>query len=304
MVLITGASGNNGIALIRRLRTTGLTMRAMVRRQQDYLREILPGVEFVTGDFDDPASLRRALSGVRSAFLATNSSERVEEQQLGFVGAARAAGVRHIVYLSQLQASRDSPVRFLRYHAAVEDAIAGSGMAFTHLRPNLFMQGLLGLRSTIAGEGRFYAPAGNSRVSIVNVRDIADVAAAALMDRRHEGKICDITGPEALTHAEMAGRLSEALHRDITFVDIPEAAMRDVFNGLGVPEWQAEGLLEDYAHYRRGEASAISGTVGEVTGHPARPFSDFARDYRQAFRSEPNASTARTNASPARSPWF
>jgi uncharacterized protein YbjT (DUF2867 family) len=304
MILITGASGNNGIALIRRLRTTGLTIRAMVRRQQDYLREILPGFEFVTGDFDDPASLRRAVSGIRSVFLVTNSSERVEEQQLSFVREARAAGVRHIVYLSQLHASRDSGVRFLRYHAVVEDAIIQSGMAFTHLRPNLFMQGLLGLRFTIAGEGRFYTPAGDSRVSVVDVRDIADVAAAALMDGRHEGNIYDITGPEALTHAEMAGRLSEALQREITFVDIPEAAMRDVLGGLGVPEWQAEGLLEDYAHYRRGGASAISGTVEEVTGHPTRTFAEFARDYRQAFRSGTNASTARTNASPARSPRF
>lgn len=304
MVLITGASGNNGIALIRRLRTSGLTIRAMVRRQQDYLREMLPGVEFVIADFDDPAGLRRALTGVRSTFLVTNSSERVEEQQLGFVGAARAAGVRHIVYLSQLHASRDSPVRFLRYHAVVEDAIVNSGMAFTHLRPNLFMQGLLSSRSTIAGEGRFYAPAGDSRVSIVDVRDIADVAAAALTERRHEGKIYDITGPEALTHAQIAGRLSEALNRDIAFVDIPDAGMRTVLKGLGMPAWQADGLLEDYAHYRRGEACAISGTVGEVTGHPARTFADFARDYRQAFRPDANASTARTSASPARSPWF
>jgi uncharacterized protein YbjT (DUF2867 family) len=275
----------------------------MVRRQLDYLRETLPGVEFVTGDFDDPASLRRALSGIHRAFLVTNSSERVEEQQLSFVREARAAGVRHIVYLSQLHASRDSPVRFLRYHAVVEDAIIQSGMAFTHLRPNLFMQGLLGLRSTIAGEGRFYAPAGDSRVSVVDVRDIADIAAAALMDGGHEGKIHDITGHEALTHAEMAGRLSEALQREITFVDIPEAAMRDVLGCLGMPEWQAEGLLEDYAHYRRGEASAISGTVEEVTGHPTRTFAQFARDYHQAFRSGPNASTAKSSASPARSPW-
>jgi uncharacterized protein YbjT (DUF2867 family) len=305
MVLITGASGNSGIALIRCLRHSGLTMRAMVRRPQDFLRETLPGVEFVNADFDDFISLRSALSGIRGAFLVTNSSEDVEEQQLRFVRAAQAAGVRHIVYLSQLHASRESPVRFLRYHAVVEDAIVASGIAFTHLRPNLFMQGLLSSRSSIAGDGRFYAPAGNARVSIVDLRDIADVAAAALSDRRHEGRIYDITGPESLTHTDIAGRLSEALNRDVTFVDVPEASWRDVLlNSPGVPKWQADGLIEDYAHYRRGEAAAISGTVEEVTGHRARSFTDFARDYLQAFRSEPNASTARTNVSPARSPSF
>jgi uncharacterized protein YbjT (DUF2867 family) len=141
-------------------------------------------------------------------------------------------------------------------------------------------------------------------VSIVDLRDIADAAAAALSDRRHEGKIYDITGPESLTHAEIARLLSAELNRNITFVDTPEASMRDALRGLGMPDWQAEGLIEDYAHYRRGEASAISGTVEEVTGHRARSFAEFARDYHQAFQSEPNASMARTNASPALSPWF
>jgi uncharacterized protein YbjT (DUF2867 family) len=102
----------------------------------------------------------------------------------------------------------------------VEEAISSSGMGFTHLRPNLYMQGLLGFRSSIQSEGRIYAPAGDARVSIVDVRDIAAVAAAALTQSGHEGKVYDITGPEALTHAEMASLLSEALGRQITFVDI------------------------------------------------------------------------------------
>ena len=112
----------------------------------------------------------------------TNSSERAEEQQLRFVEIARVAGLRHIVYLSQLHAAKNSPVRFLRYHAVVEEAIS-SGMAFTNLRPNLYMQGLLGFRSSIISEGRFYAPAADARISIVDVRDIAAVAAAALTEK-------------------------------------------------------------------------------------------------------------------------
>lgn len=123
----------------------------------------------------------------------TNSSERAEAQQLSFVEQARAAGVRHIVYLSQLDAAANSVVRFLRYHAVVEEAISSSGIAFTHLRPNLYMQGLLGFRSSITSEGRFFAPVGNARVSIVDVRDIAAVAVAALTQNRHEGKTYDIT---------------------------------------------------------------------------------------------------------------
>src|SRR6516162_10426603 len=199
MILVTGATGNNGIELIKRLSSLGAAVRGMVRKQHDRGSGTLPGVEFMTGDFDDPGSIRRALEGIQRAFLVTNSSERAEAQQLGFVETARAVGLRRIVYLSQLHAARDSPVRFLRYHAVVEDAISSSGMAYTHVRPNLYMQGLLAFRASIASEGRFFAPAGEARVSIVDVRDIAALATAALTGNSHEGKVYDVTGPEALT---------------------------------------------------------------------------------------------------------
>ena len=90
-----------------------------------------------------------------------------------FVSLARESGVKHIVYLSQLHASLESPLRFLRYHAAVEEAIRTSGMTYTNLRPNLYMQGLLMIGKSIALEGRFFASAGDAMVSAVDVRDVA-----------------------------------------------------------------------------------------------------------------------------------
>jgi uncharacterized protein YbjT (DUF2867 family) len=284
MILVTGATGKNGAEIIRRLSGRKERVRAMVRRQNGMLRAT-PNValEYVEADFDDPASLRKALSGVQRAFLVTNSSEHVEERQLRFVGLAREAGVKHIVYLSQLHAASDSPLRFLRYHAAVEEALRTSGMSYTNLRPNLYMQGLLMIGRSIATEGRFFAPAGDSRVSVVDVRDIAAAAVVALTKSGHEGKTYDITGPEALTHAEMAAQLSEALHRPVAFIDVPEREFREALRGFHMPDWQADGLIEDYAHYRRGEAANISSAVQEVTGESPRPFTAFARDYKSAF---------------------
>lgn len=282
MILVTGATGSNGIELVSLLSRAGVPVRAMVRRRRG---GALPGVQFVQGDFDNRASLQRALEGVDRAFLVTNSSERTETQQLGFVEAARAAGTHQIVYLSQLRAAKDSPVRFLRYHAVVEQAIAASGMQYTILRPNLYMQALLAFRSAILSEGRFFAPINAAQVSTVDVRDIAAVAAAALTTSGHCAKTYDITGPEALTHAEMAAQLSHELGRRILFTNIPETAMRQALSSWHMPEWQAEGLIEDYAHYRRGEAADVSTAVQDVTGAPARPFANFARDYRRAFSS-------------------
>ena len=120
-------------------------------------------------------------------------------------------------------------------------------------------------------------------MSVVDVRDNAAAAAAALTEPGHEGRIYDLTGPEALTHAEMAASLSDAVGRPIAFVDVPPEAMRSALLGAGLPPWQADGLIEDYAHYRRGEASAVAPGVRDATGGPPRAFSAFARDYASAF---------------------
>jgi uncharacterized protein YbjT (DUF2867 family) len=283
MILVTGAGGTNGREIVKRLSQMGAPVRAMLHKPPEGAQNGLPGVEFVIADFNDATTIRQALQGIDRAFLVTNSSERVESQQLGFVDAARAAGVRQIVYLSQLHADRNSPVRFLRYHAVVEDAIRASGITFAHLRPNLYMQALLGFRPSIISDGRFFAPVGDARVSIVDVRDIAAVAVAALTESGHEGKTYNITGPEAVTHTEIGAQLSEALGKHITFVDIAETTMREGLLRFGFPAWQADGLVEDYGHYRRGEAACISTGVDDVTGVAPRTFREFAADYKEKF---------------------
>ncbi|AKU92465.1 SDR family oxidoreductase [Vulgatibacter incomptus] len=283
-ILISGATGNVGSELAKALVRKGVPFRAMVRGDEGScsLRS-LPGVEVVSGDFDDSESMARALRGVERAFLLSPSTERAEARQLAFVEAAKRSGVLHVVKLSQWAADAASPVRFLRYHAAVEAALRASGMAFTVLRPNLFMQGLLGFRRSIASEGRFFAAAGDARISLIDVRDIAALAAEVLTGAGHEGKIYQLTGPEAMTHAEIAAQLSTALGRAITFVDVPSEAMRGALAGAGIPPWQVDGLIEDYAHYRRDEAREVTATVQAVTGHPSRAFSTFAADYAAAF---------------------
>ena len=284
MILITGATGNVGTELARLLSTQGVPFRTMVRSPEAAQKiEALAGAELVAGDFSAPEIVARALTGIERAFLLTPSSEQAEAQQSSFVDTARRVGVRHVIKLSQWAADASSPVRFLRYHAVIEQAIRSSGLAFTFLRPNLFMQGLLGFRDSIVREGRFYAAAGEARISAVDVRDIAAVAAEALTGPGHEGHTYDITGPEALSHAEMADRLSTALGRHIEYIDAPSADMRQALLGVGFPTWQADGLIEDYEHYRRGEASDVTSTVQEITGQAARSFAQFARDYAPAF---------------------
>ena len=173
-------------------------------------------------------------------------------------------------------------MRFLRYHAAVERHIRDLGTGYTFLRPNLFFQGLLAFAGTIAADGRFFAPIGDATISAVDVRDIAAVAAAALIEAGHVGSTYTVTGPAPVMHADIAAALTSALGRDITFVDVPPDAFAESLQGI-LPPWQIQGLLEDYAHYRRGEAASVSPAVAEITGRPPTDVMLFARDYAQAF---------------------
>jgi uncharacterized protein YbjT (DUF2867 family) len=255
----------------------------MVRGQPDGARRRDTSATFVVANFDDSRSLERALEGVTHAYLVSPSSPEAEAQQVRFAEMAAAAGVRHLVKLSQLAADEASPVRFLRYHAAVERRIRELGIGFTFLRPNLYFQGLLAFQSMIAKDGRFVAPIGEARVSAVDVRDIAAVAAIALTEQGHEGKTYTITGPAAVTHTEMAGAIAEAIGRPVAFVDVPPQAFAGALRAAGVPPWQVDGLIEDYAHYARGEGAAISPDVRVVTGVEPHDVRTFAKNYARAF---------------------
>jgi uncharacterized protein YbjT (DUF2867 family) len=300
IVLVTGATGNTGEAVVDALVRRDVPVRAMVRTEAD--RGKLPdGVQAVIADFDDPASIAAALAGVGRAYLVTPSSERAEEQQRRFASLAAKGGTRQLVVLSQLSADEHSPVRFLRYHAAVEQHVRGLGIPYTFLRPNLFFQGLLAFARPIAAEGRFYAPIGDARVSAVDVRDIGTVAAVTLTEPGHESATYTLTGPAAITHAQIAEALTGALGRQVTFVDVTPSAFAGSLRGI-LPPWQVDGLLEDYAHYRRGEAAAVSSAITEITGTPPRDVTRFAREYAPAFSdlSDPLRSWRHDRPSPCR----
>jgi uncharacterized protein YbjT (DUF2867 family) len=277
-LLITGVTGTTGGATAAALSARGVRYRAVTRRPELITD---PAAEAVAAEFDDAETLRRALDGVRAAYLVSPSTEKAEAQQRRFIDVARAVGVEHIVLLSQFAARADSPVRFLRYHAAVEEHLSASGIGGTSLRPNLFMQGLLAMAVPIAVDGTLPAPIGDAAVSVIDARDIGEVAAEALTATEPLGTLT-LTGPESLGHAAIAAALTRALGRPVRFIDVAPDAFAAALAGV-VPAWQLDGLVEDYAHYAAGEARAVTTAVPDVLGRPARDIDAFARDYAAAF---------------------
>jgi uncharacterized protein YbjT (DUF2867 family) len=283
-ILISGATGNVGTQLVKRLAALNISFKALVRNNDNSeLLKSLPQAEIIIGDLADESALVEAMQGIEKAFLLTNSSEQAEQLQLNFVHAAHRAGVKHIIKLSQFAADENSPVRFLRYHAKVENKIKELELNYTFLRPNLYMQGLIAFKDYIKNDGNFYASVGNAAVSAVDIRDIAAVAAKALTETGHENKIYTITGKEAITHDQMAEIFSRVLDREIRFIDVAPDQMEVAVKAAGFPEWQVGGLIEDYAHYARGEAAAVYNTVRDVTNVDPIGFEQFVNDYKELF---------------------
>ena len=276
-ILVTGATGTVGSAIVPALQARGAHVRAMSRERRD-----IPGASSVPADLRDPASLAAAATGATGLFLNSPSTPDAADLQRRFADIAQAAGVQRLVLLSQYAANVDSPVRFLRWHAEVEQHVRGLDIEVTVLRPNLYMQSLLAFA---ARTGVLAAPIGDAAVSAIDTRDIADVAAAVLTEDGHAGATYTLTGPSALTHAEIASALSTGSGRDIAFAPVTSGQFATALEGF-VPQWQLDGLLEDYAHYDRAEASAVHTTVADLLGRPARGIEDFARDHAQALAAD------------------
>lgn len=292
MILVTGATGTNGIEIVKLLSRSGVPCRALVRNpQKANLLSDLRGVEIVQGDLARPESLAPTLEGVDKALLCSSAGPELPEVQGNFVHAAKRVGVRHVVKFSGMGADIHSEWRFARWHGEAEKRLEDSGLAFTHLQPNQFMQVYLRFQPTIASQGKFYAASKDSKVSPVDVRDIAAVAVTVLTGYGHEGKKYVITGPEALTYADVANRLSAAIGKHVTYVDIPPEAAKKALLDKGAPEWFAQGQDEQFRFRWQNRQSAVTSVVTDLAKKKPISFDQFARDHAAFFRGD-QAATA------------
>jgi uncharacterized protein YbjT (DUF2867 family) len=185
-----------------------------------------------------------ALQGCEAFFSLTPLVENMVEAGIKAIEAAKAAGVRKIVRSSAQGAGPEAAIQLGRMHYAVEKAVEDSGISFTVLRPTNFMQNYLnfGTPQTIQGQGAFYAPLGDAKLSPIDTRDISAVAAKVLIESGHEGKRYELTGSESLSSAEIAELFSKALGRKISYVDISEEKAREAMAANGVPAWLVKVL--------------------------------------------------------------
>lgn len=290
-VLVTGATGTVGSSVVSGLLDRGTGVRALVRDAQRARAVLDPTVEIVvlpstTGTPDAaPHALHAALEDVDAVFLACGNTPGQVPFERAVVRAAGAGGAGRLVKLSGPDPRPDSPVLVERWHAAIERTLALADLRWAVLRPCTFMTNLLWLAGAVASSGVLPVPAAGARVAFVDPYDVAAVAVELLVrEELPDGEVHPVTGPAAVSYAEVAAALSAATGTDVTYVPVSEDQARAHLLGTGMDPGLVELVLAVYARQRDGALAGVSSTVRDVTGREPRGISSFTQDHRDAFR--------------------
>lgn len=283
MILLTGATGKTGGETAKALAAKGVKIRALVRNAEKAASLKAAGIELAIGDASDAASVQKALADVdRLLVLLPNSQQQLDlEKQL--VDQAKKAGVRHIVKMSSMEAMASATTPIPKIHWASEEHIRKSGLAWTMVKPNFFMQNLLASARSIKENGSFSLPMGTGKTAMSDTRDIGAVTAEALSGKGHEGKSYEITGPQLLTFGQVAERFSEVLGRKINYVAADPAAYLEILKRVLPNEWHANAVSQLFAQIAEGGLNHTTDVFKKLMGREPISLTQFLRDHIGAF---------------------
>lgn len=289
VILVTGATGQVGYHLMEELADVGAEATAMVRVEAKAAD--LPGSpQHVVASLDDPPAAE-VLQAFDRVFLLSPAHESQVELETIFIDALVAAGHRPRVVKIAVDGFQDPgcDVRFMRTHRQIAVHLDATGLPATYLAPNLFMENLLEAADTIRDQGTIFAPAAQGRTGFVAASDVARVAARILTDdgSRHEDQTYVLTGPEALSYADVAARVSAVFARQVDYDDLAEAQAKEQMQASGLSPWQVDGNLELFDWIRHGGTDSVTSTVRDLTGDDPQTIEDWLSEMRAAFVGRP-----------------
>jgi len=282
MILVTGATGKVGSAVLEQLVEAGHKVRALVRDPAK-LGELGGKVEVIKGDLSKPETLDAAFSGVDKAFVLCAGGD-LPKLAGNAADAAKKAGVKHVVFLSSASVKSDHETQIGRWHREAEAKIKASGLAWTMIQPGAFASNALFWVGSIKAQGAVFSPTGDGKTTPIDPRDIAAVAVKVLTSPGHEGKEYVLSGPESLSAAEQVAKISAAIGRPLTFVDVTEDQAREGLEKAGFPPVFIRAMLEISALVKAGHAMESTPTVEELLGRKARSFDEWLKSNVEAFQ--------------------
>jgi uncharacterized protein YbjT (DUF2867 family) len=282
MILVTGATGNVGSEVVRRLRDRA-HVRAFVRDPDKAAALLGNDVELAVGDFADASSVARAIEGADAVLVSSGDGPDKVAHETTVIDAAVAAGVPRIVKCSTMMAEAGSPLPPLDWNGRIEEHLRHAVAAPVILQSNFYMTNVLASADQVRQTGKLFAPAAGAVIGMIDPRDVGAVAALALTDDGHAEQTHELTGPDAIGYADVADALAGATGNSVEFVNVPDEALRQGLTEAGMPEWLVTHLGGLFPRLRNGEAASTTDTVLRLTGRPPRSIAEFARDHAAAF---------------------
>lgn len=269
-VLVLGATGNVGVPLVKALVARGETVKAASRSGKS-----VEGAEGVAFDYSDPATFDPAFDGVDRAYIMLPTGYVQSRELLTPVIEAAAARKVKVVFQSVFGVDADDSIPYRQ----VEIALENSGTPYVILRPNWFSDNFHNFWKAGIDQGQIAVPAADGKSSFIDVRDIAESAAAALTSDRFNGNAFALTGPEALGYADAAGILSDVLGKPVAYTPIDDDTFIGILTGAGVPADYAQFLASIFYPVREGWTAVVTDAVETLTGHPPRSLQTYAQDH-------------------------
>ncbi len=283
MIVLTGVTGKTGGETAKQLLQKGAKLRAIVRNEAKAAGLKAAGVELVVGDVADAETVKRALEGAEKAFLTLPNGEQQLDQEKQFTDLAKAAGVKHLVKISSMEAVAHAKTPIPKAHWAVEEHIRASGIGWTMVKPNFFMQNLLSSAAGIKANRRFSLPMGNGTTGMADIRDIGTVCAEVLTGNGHAGKSYEITGPEVLTFHDVADRFSAVLGGKVEYVPMPTDQFRERMKNVLEP-WHLNAVCELFREIAEIGLDHTTDTFRKLMGREPRSVTQFIQDHVALFR--------------------
>lgn len=285
-MLIFGATGRIGSALNPLLIEQGSDVSGVTRSAVGAASLTAAGVTPVVGDIRDLSTIETQLTSYDSVFLASADAPDQASLEIGVIEALAEVSKAHVVKLSAQSAGLSPPVSFGIQHRLSEEALRNSGLSYTILRPTFFQQSVLLMSDDVAKKQAIVAPMGSGRSAMVDVRDVADVAARCLIDPRHANETYTLTGPEPQGFAEVVDQLSDLLGHPVKYTSPPLPIARMVMPFLtGMPRWQTKLIIDLMVAIKQGDQESVTADVESVTGRPPRNLADFLAENLEVFRS-------------------
>lgn len=284
-ILVSGAAGNSGALIVKELVARQYQVNALVRdaAKAQHLAN-MPGVKVSVGDMAVKESLKPALEGMERVLLISSANDRMVETQCTFIDACKQAGVHHVIKFSgeeSQQGYNPQRFRFTREHEQIEDYLESSGLQWTHLRPSQFMQAYLREAAPMRQTGELRLPLEKIRMSPVDLRDVAKIGAALLAEGGHYGESLRMTGPEALSMADIAGIMTSITGKTIRYVPVTWDERKAALHGL--PAYFIEALAEQAAERKRNPEAFVDNDAHRLFGVTPTTFEQFAVQHNHVF---------------------